>query len=217
MQPVKLWDWPIRLIHWSFVLLMPALWWTWKQNDIQLHKTLGYVMLGLLAFRLYWGLVGSETARFGSFVKGPRAVLAYLRGESPKAPGHNPIGALSVVALIGLMVAQTVVGLFAQDVDGAESGPLSYLVSYDTADAARHWHDQLFDALIGLIVLHLCAIAFYAVVKRDNLVGPMLTGSKRMSIDTPPAIAPWWRIVVGAAISAGLAWWVSLGCPLPWG
>lgn len=215
-ERIRLWDWPIRLIHWSFALLMPALWWTWKDNQIQLHETLGYVTLGLLAFRLYWGFVGSSTARFASFVKGPGAIWRYLRGEDPASPGHNPVGALSVLILLGLMIAQVVVGLFTQDVDGIESGPLTYLVSYDTADAARHWHDLLFDVLLGFIVLHVCAIAFYAIVKRDNLIGPMLTGRKRMRVVEPPRFAPWWRIPVGAAISAALAYWVSLGCPLPW-
>lgn len=215
-ERIRLWDWPIRLIHWSFALLMPSLWWTWKGNQIQLHETLGYVTLGLLAFRLYWGFVGSSTARFASFVKGPGAIWRYLRGQDPASPGHNPVGALSVLILLGLMIAQVVVGLFTQDVDGIESGPLTYLVSYDTADAARHWHDLLFDVLLGFIVLHVCAIAFYAIVKRDNLIGPMLTGRKQMRMVEPPRFAPWWRIPVGAAISAALAYWVSLGCPLPW-
>lgn len=214
--PARLWDWPIRLMHWSFALLMPALWWTWKYNEIQLHELLGYVTLGLLVFRLYWGFFGSSTARFASFVKGPRAILAYLRGRGSESPGHNPVGALSVLILLGLMIAQVVIGLFTQDVDGIESGPLTYLVSYETADAARHWHGLLFNVLLGFIVLHLCAIAFYLLVKRDNLVGPMLTGRKRMAVGEPPRFAPWWRVVVGAAISAGLAYWVSLGCPLPW-
>jgi cytochrome b len=215
-QPIKLWDWPIRLMHWSFALLMPALWWTWKYNHLQLHELLGYVTLGLLAFRLYWGVAGSSTARFASFVKGPRAIWGYLRGRGPVSAGHNPIGALSVLILLGLMIGQVIIGLFTQDVDGIESGPLTYLVSYETADAARHWHDVLFDVLLGFIVLHLCAIAFYAVVKRDNLVGPMLTGRKRMATTNPPHFAPWWRVIVGAVLSAALAYWVSLGCPLPW-
>jgi cytochrome b len=212
----KLWDWPIRLMHWSFALLMPALWWTWKSGDIATHELLGYITLGLLAFRLYWGFFGSSTARFLSFVKGPRGIWAYLRGTGPETAGHNPVGALSVLILLGLMIAQVIVGLFTQDVDGIESGPLTYLVSYETADAARHWHDLLFDVLLGFIALHLAAIAFYQLVKRDNLVGPMLTGRKRMTVSMPPSFAPWWRILVGAAISAGLAYWVSLGCPLPW-
>jgi cytochrome b len=214
MQPVRLWDWPVRLIHWSFVLLMPALWWTWKANEIQLHETLGYVTLGLVAFRLLWGVFGSQTARFAAFVRGPKAIWSYLRGTAEPTAGHNPIGALSVIALLGLLAAQVVIGLFTQDVDGIESGPLTYLVSYETADAARHWHGLLFNVLLGLIVLHLCAILFYAVVKRDNLVGPMLTGRKRMDV-AEPRFAPWWRIAVGIAISAGLAYWVSRGCPLP--
>jgi cytochrome b len=215
LEQVRLWDWPIRLIHWSFALLMPALWWTWKYDWLWLHELLGYVTLGLLAFRLYWGFFGSSTARFASFVKGPRAIWAYLRGSGAESPGHNPIGALSVVILLGLMIAQVVIGLFTQDVDGIESGPLTYLVSYETTDWARHWHGLLFNILLGFIVLHLCAIAFYQLVKRDNLVGPMLTGRKQMAAGTPPRFAPWWRIAVGAAVSAGLAYWVSLGCPLP--
>ena len=220
LQRTKLWDWPIRLMHWSFALLMPALWWTWKDNEIQLHESLGYVTLGLLAFRLYWGFAGSSTARFSSFVKGPQTIFAYMRGlfsgEGEPVAGHNPLGGLSVLILLGLMVAQVILGLFTQDVDGIVSGPLTYLVSYETADSARHWHGLLFNILLGFIVLHLCAIAFYLLVKRDNLVGPMVTGRKRMATTTPPRFAPWWRIPVGAAISAALAYWVSLGCPLPW-
>ena len=218
---VKLWDWPVRLIHWSFVLLLPALWWTWKKGDIATHKLLGYVLLALLVFRIFWGIAGSETARFSGFVKGPRAVAAYLRGlfskESEPIVGHNPVGGWSVVALLLLLTAQTIVGLFTQDVDGIESGPLTYLVSYDRADAARWWHDKLFDALLALVALHVAAILFYLFVKRDNLVGPMITGSRKWpaSPSAPaPAQAPLWRILVGAALAAGLAWWVSLGCPL---
>jgi cytochrome b len=214
--PAKVWDWPIRLTHWSFVLLMPALWWTWKSDDIARHELLGYVTLGLLAFRLYWGFFGSSTARFVFFVKGPRTIWAYLRGQRSETVGHNPIGALSVLILLGLMIAQVVIGLFTQDVDGIEPGPLNYLVSYETADAARHWHGLLFNILLGFIALHLCAIAFYELVKRDRLIVPMLTGRKRMAVSSPPSLAPWWRIAVGAAIGAALAWWVSLGCPLAW-
>src|SRR6476661_2336880 len=118
---VKLWDFAIRLVHWSFVLLLPALWWTWKQGDIATHKLLGYVLLALLVFRIFWGLAGSDTARFAGFVRGPRAVGAYVRGlfskEAEPVVGHNPVGGWSVVALLSLLFAQTVVGLFTQDVD----------------------------------------------------------------------------------------------------
>lgn len=222
MQPrVKLWDVPIRIIHWSLVLLLPALWWTWKNGDIGTHKLLGYVLLGLLVFRIFWGFAGSETARFSGFVKGPRAVAAYLRGlvskEGEPVVGHNPVGGWSVIALLLLLSAQVIVGLFTQDVDGIESGPLTYLVSYDRADAARWWHDKLFDVLLALVAVHVAAILFYLVVKRDNLVGPMVTGSRKWPASSSlpsPGQAPWWRILVGAALGGGLAWWVSLGCPV---
>src|SRR6476619_4857997 len=89
---VKLWDLAIRLVHWSFVLLLPALWWTWKQGDIATHKLLGYVLLALLVFRIFWGLAGSDTARFTGFVRGPGAVLAYVRRlfskEAEPVVGH---------------------------------------------------------------------------------------------------------------------------------
>lgn len=213
---IRLWDWPVRLIHWSFVLLLPALWWTWKKDHMQTHELLGYIALALLLFRLFWGFFGSETARFARFVKGPSAILDYVRGKSGPVVGHNPIGALSVLFLLGLMSAQLVSGLFTQDVDGIESGPLTHYVSYDQADAARGWHGLIFNLLLAMIALHLCAILFYALVRRDNLVGPMITGRKRWKAATPaaPAHAPLWRIVVGAVLAGGIAWWVSKGAPL---
>jgi cytochrome b len=207
-------------MHWSFVLLIPALWWTWKSNQMALHERLGYVALALLVFRLFWGLVGSSTARFASFVRGPGAVARYLgklfsRSEEP-AIGHNPLGGWSVLALLGLMIAEVVIGLFTQDTDGIESGPLTRYVSYDFADAARHWHGLIFNVLLGFIALHLFAIAFYLVVKRENLIGPMLTGRRAMAASvTAPRFAPWWLALVGLALGLGAAWWVSLGCPLP--
>lgn len=218
---INLWDVPIRLVHWSFVLLLPALWWTWKKGDISTHKLLGYVLLGLIVFRIFWGFAGGETARFAGFIKGPCAVATYVRRlfskESEPVVGHNPLGGWSVLALLGLLLAQVIVGLFTQDVDGIESGPLTYLVSYDRADAARWWHDKLFDALLVLVAVHVSAILFYLVVKRDNLVGPMIIGSRRWeSSSSPPAPghASSWRILVGAMLGAGIAWWVSAGCPI---
>lgn len=213
---IRLWDWPVRLIHWSFVLLLPALWWTWKKDRMETHELLGYITLALLVFRILWGFFGSETARFAHFLKGPREIAAYMRGKSEPAMGHNPLGALSVILLLGLMIAQTVSGLFTQDVDGIESGPLTHFISYDQADAARGWHGLFFNLLLAMIALHLCAILFYLLIKRDNLVGPMITGRKKWKAVAPaaPAHAPFWRIAVGAVIAAGIAWWVSKGAPL---
>jgi cytochrome b len=218
---IRLWDLPVRLVHWSFVILLPALWWAAEvQSDIDLHKKLGYIMLALLIFRFLWGFVGTSTARFGQFVRGPRGVFSYLRGLRSKQAqpivGHNPLGGWSVIALLVLLSAQLAIGLFAQDVDGIESGPLSYLVSYETADAARELHQQIFNVLLGLVVLHLGAILFYRFVHRHDLVGPMVTGTKEFAapVAEPTFVHPW-RVVACALVAAGVTWWVSLGCPVP--
>lgn len=211
-EPITLWDLPLRLVHWSLVLLLPALWWSWNSGRIGLHEQLGYITLGILLFRFYWGLFGSSTARFSQFVKGPRAIAAYLRGGSPVSVGHNPLGALSVLALLGLMIGEVGFGLFTQDVDGIEAGPLAIYVSYETADWARGWHDILFDAILAVVAIHVLAIFFYLVVKRDNLVGPMVTGGKRFEQEVEaPRMASLANALAGIFLSAVITWFVSNG------
>src|SRR5262249_26038896 len=144
---VRVWDLPVRLGHWSMVVLVALSWWTAKSGRMQWHRWSGYLLLGVVLFRLWWGFFGSSTARFACFVRGPRAILAYLRGTARASPGHNPVGALNVVALLGLLGVQIVLGLFAVDVDGIESGPLSEYVSFDAGRAAAHWHDTVFNVL----------------------------------------------------------------------
>jgi cytochrome b len=183
------------------------------------HELLGYITLGLLVFRIFWGFAGSETARFAHFVKAPGAVIRYVSGLFRKGiepvVGHNPLGGWSALLLLGLLAVELVLGLFAQDTDGIESGPLTPYVSYEFADKARELHELGFNLLLGFIALHVAAILFYLLVKRDNLVGPMITGEKTMAgIASPPTFAPWWRIAIGAVLAASFAWWVSLGCPL---
>ena len=209
-----LWDLPLRLIHWGLVALMPALWWTAEHDEIALHKLLGLILLALVAARLLWGVVGGETARFARFVKGPGAILAYVRGKAKPGPGHNPLGGLSVLAMLGLLTAEMALGLITQDVDGVESGPLNALVSYDVADGARHLHGLGFDLLLVLIALHLGAIAYYRVVRRDNLVVPMVTGRKMLGEGVPPpAMVPVWRAFACVGAGAALAWWLGAGAP----
>ena len=196
-------------------MLLASLWWTWKSGQTQLHEKLGYITLGILLFRLYWGLVGSSTARFSQFVKGPRAIAAYLRGGSPTSVGHNPLGALSVLLLLGLMIVEVGFGLFTQDVDGIEAGSLATYVSYETADWARGWHELLFNLILGVVVLHVIAILFYLVVKRDNLVSPMITGSKAFDEDVKaPRMASIANALVGILLSSAIAWFVSKGLTL---
>jgi cytochrome b len=138
------------------------------------HRIAGYAVLALMAFRLFLGLFGAETSRFTRFLRGPRAVWRYLmHGEA--GVGHNPLGGWSVAALLALLVIQPVLGLFASDENGLDSGPFADRVSLDHSLQAEHLHDVFFYALVGLIALHIAAIAFYALRGR-NLVGPMITG-----------------------------------------
>jgi cytochrome b len=128
--------------------------------------------------------------------------------------GHNPLGALSVVALILLLGAQVVFGLFASDTDGLYYGPLNSLVGYDAAEKLTEWHELGFNVILAVVVLHVAAIAFYFAVKRDNLVGPMITGRKRYAAPVPaPQIAPWWRGVLCLVIAWAIAGWVWSGAP----
>ncbi len=217
-EPIRLWDLPVRIVHWSLVLLLPALWWTQKSARMDLHQLLGYVTLGLLVFRIFWGFAGSSTAQFRGYLKGPRAILIYLRGhrgeEGEPIVGHNPLGGWSAIVLLGLLALQVGLGLFAIDEDAIVSGPLADHVSFETAEAARDWHEYMFNVLLGFIGLHLAAILFYALVKRDNLVGPMLSGRKRLPEAVPaPIFAPVWRAVLGLVLAIGFAWWISLGAP----
>ena len=216
-QLVKVWDIPVRLCHWGFALLIPAMWWTAENSIWAWHKRCGLLLLGLLVFRIIWGFVGSHTARFASFVKGPARVIAYLRGGDAGAErnfGHSPLGAWSVVALLLAMLAQVGMGLFAGDQFDGATGPLNPLVGVLTADMLTDWHETFFWVVIGLVGLHLTAIAFYAVVKRNNLIGPMISGSRPV-VEGAIGIAPlsWTRALLALAASAGFVAWIANGAP----
>ncbi len=210
MSHIRVWDLPTRAFHWLIVLLMPALWWTGEEHMDELHLLLGEVALGLILFRIVWGLIGSSTARFAGFVKGPGAILAYLRGERPAGVGHNPLGALSVLALLVLLATVTGLGLFATDEDGLAPGPLSHLVTFDSARILAERHEQLFWILVGFIGLHVAAILFYFLVRRDNLVTPMVTGARAGSAgEEAMAAAPVWRFFIAAGAAVALTWLIA--------
>jgi cytochrome b len=213
---VLIWDLPVRICHWGFVLLLPAMWWTADEGMMDRHQQLGITFLGLLAFRILWGFAGSTTARFSQFVKGPAVVRAYLRGGavSGSGVGHNPLGALSVVALLTLMATQIGLGLIAQDVDGLFSGPLNHLVTYETGDAAREWHEQLFDVLLIFVGVHVAAILFYLIVRRDNLIGPMLSGQGPLDSGvTPPQRGSPVALLLCVLGAFAFISWVWFGAP----
>lgn len=208
---VRVWDGPLRLFHWSLPVLIAFSWWCAESGNLEWHRWSGYTILTLVLFRLVWGFVGSDTARFSQFVRGFRSIGAHLRGAAGPTLGHNPLGALSVVAMLALLLAQTMLGLFAVDIDGIESGPLAVFVSFEQGRIAAEAHHLVFNTLLVLIALHLLAIAFYALVKRENLVGPMITGARRFEgpAGQPPRMAPLWRAILVAALAAGLVYAVA--------
>lgn len=207
LEPRPVWDWPVRLGHWSLVGLIGVCWWSAENGHRDWHLLSGLAVLGIVVFRLIWGFIGGSTAKFAHFLRGPRTALAHLRGEGGPVVGHNPLGGWSVVALLATLAATVGFGLFSVDVDGLNSGPLSQFVSFDQGRLAAQWHHLAFDALLALIALHLAAILFYALVKRSNLLGAMITGRKSLPPEAEglrPAAA--WRLAAAVSIAGGLVW-----------
>lgn len=179
-QRIRLWDLPTRVFHWSLVALVVAAVISGKigGNAIVWHGRCGLAIVGLLVFRLIWGVVGSTYARFVSFFPTPASLIAYLRGQW-RGVGHNPLGAFSVFGLLGLLALQAATGLFSND-DIAFRGPLAGLVDSALSDRLTGVHKLSINLLFALIVLHLAAITFYVRVKKDKLVQAMLTGWKEV-------------------------------------
>ena len=211
-RPLVVWDIPTRLTHWLFVGCVAFSWWTAEQRLMDWHRYSGYTMLGLLVFRIYWGFAGTHTARFANFVRGPGAIAEYLRGAT-RAAGHNPLGALSVIVLLLLLAAQIGLGLFAVDVDGIESGPLSHLVSFDTGRECAELHEELFNVLIGFVVLHVAAVLYYVFVRRDNLIGAMIHGKRELpsAAAIPQEPFPVVRFIVGVILAGVVVWYITRG------
>jgi cytochrome b len=195
---VRIWDLPTRLVHWLIVALFAFSWWTAENDHLDWHMLSGYAILG------------SSTARFARFLKGPRAVSDYARHlferSGASTPGHNPMGGWSVVVLLFLLLLQTVLGLFAIDVDGVNAGPLDTLVSFDTGRWFSHLHGRVFNLLLIFSGLHVAAILFYWLYKRENLIPAMITGFRRFrAADNRPVLEftrLWWAIP--GLLAAGL-------------
>ena len=181
---ILVWDLPTRLFHWLLVALVMASFVTVNLAGVWMptHMKCGYVILGLLVFRIVWGFVGGRYARFSSFVWGPVAVFGYARGllgrNTPKHLGHNPMGGWSVLAMLISLMVQAVTGLFAND-DIFIKGPLYHWVGKATSDGLTRIHRLNQEVLLLLITLHLIAVFFYLIIKHDNLILPMITGRKR--------------------------------------
>jgi cytochrome b len=209
----RVWDLPTRLVHWLLAALIAFSWWSVKNHHTDWHIWSGIAILTLLLFRLQWGFVGSSTARFASFVRGPRAVAAVWRGQW-RGIGHNPLGALSVLALFAAVAIQVGLGLISQDEDGLYAGPLARLVSSDTSDTARDIHEQWFYVVLALIVLHVAAIVYYRMVRGQKLTKPMITGRALVDPDSEPMRpGKWWVALICLAIGIGITRWIIAGAP----
>ncbi len=217
MQRQRVWDLPIRLFHWLLVASIAFAYVSGQLggNLIDWHARAGFLILGLVVFRLVWGLVGTPTARFATFVRGPAAIAAYLRGEW-RGIGHNPLGALSVLGLLALIGAQAATGLFTND-DIAFQGPFADWVGKELSDRFHGWHALLQNALLVLIGVHVAAIVFYARIKKENLVKPMITGWTEAPATGTPAPLRGGGVVafVVSALIAGAATWAAAGGLLP--
>lgn len=212
---VAIWDLPTRLFHWSLAALIGLSWWSAEQGELELHMWSGYAVLALLLFRLMWGVVGSSTARFANFLRGPAAMLAYVRDvRGWRGIGHSPLGALSVVALLGLTLLQVATGLINSDNDGLAEGPLAPLVAMATVDAAHDLHEILFNVLLAFIALHIVAVLFHRLVLGRKLIGPMISG--RAALD--PATRPMrpgrgWTAILCLAAALAITRWIIAGAP----
>jgi cytochrome b len=221
MQTIRVWDLPTRLFHWLLAAAVVGLVITANVggNWMNWHLRLGYAVLTLLLFRLVWGFVGGHWSRFGSFLYAPSSVLAYLRGRAKPEHrvGHTPLGALSVFALLLILLAQVTTGLMSDD-EIAFFGPLVRFVSGDTVVMATSYHKNVGKFIvIALVVLHLAAIVFYKWVKKDNLVRPMVVGDKQMAagLSVPSARdsagSRLLALMVLALCGGAVAWLVQLG------
>jgi cytochrome b len=216
---LRVWDLPVRAMHWLLVIGIGVCWWTGLHNELEYHLWSGYAILWIVLMRLYWGLVGSSTARFVNFVRGPKAILDYAttlhRRDTPHTHGHNALGAVSIILMLGLVLAVVVLGLFAVDVDGLYSGPLSSYVTFKQGRHLAHLHYRWFNFLLWVIALHLAAVLFYFIYKRQNLIGPMISGKRRVdsgdAVDAEMKIAPMWRFVIGGVIVTAIVYAVSIG------
>jgi len=216
MHDVRIWDLPTRLFHWSLALCVIGLvvtgsiggdWMTW-------HLRLGQAVFALLLFRVIWGFIGGRWSRFGSFLYSPVSLLNHLRGRAPLAhtAGHSPLGALSVFALLLVLMAQVGTGLVSDD-EIANFGPLVRFVSGETVSAATGYHKSIGKWLIlGLIGLHLLAILVYRIVKQQALTRAMVTGDKALPEALPPSRDDKGSRALALALllaCAALSWWVA--------
>jgi cytochrome b len=204
---VKVWDAPTRLFHWVIAGLVGFSWFSMHESWMELHFLSGYTILALLLFRLVWGFVGSDTARFARFLRSPLAALRHLRRIGRREPdreiGHNAAGGWMVLLMLALLLVQALTGLCAND-DIMNEGPLAHLVGKSWSNWLSHVNSINFTLIEIAVGLHVLAVLTYAVLKRQDLVRPMITGRKRLPAGMrAPYIVSVWLAVALLVLAAG--------------
>ena len=209
-QAVLVWDIPVRFFHWTLVLLIGFLYLSQKMGWMQWHVYAGCATLALVLFRIVWGFIGSTHARFGDFLYGPGAIISYIKTlpsrTAAKFGGHNPLGGISVVLILLCVLAQAVTGLLSND-DIAMEGPLVKFIEKDLSDWLTSIHRLNFNALLALIAVHVGAVMYYLIYKKENLIRPMFTGRKNLEPHLLPA-----RNRSGSLVAAAVVFAVLAGC-----
>lgn len=196
---VKVWDLPTRIFHWSTVFILLGLWWTADSGEMEYHQILAYALMVSVIFRIVWGFIGSETARFYSFIHSPKTVINYALVTSKNgiqhSVGHNPMGGYMVLALLLVLLLQLGSGLFATD-DVFTEGPFYSYVSQQTAEQLTWLHKNLFNLILLFVAMHVAAVVLHSL-KGDAIVPAMVTGKKRLTqVVSIPKIVPIWRAII---------------------
>jgi len=219
----RVWDLPVRLVHWLLVIGIAGSYATHKLGVayFRYHLWFGYLVVVLAAFRILWGFVGTQFARFSSFLRGPRITAAYLlallRGSAVPTPGHNPLGGWMVIFLLVSLLAQGITGLFSND-EIFNTGPLYGYISDTLSLKLTSWHRRLFDWLLIAVTLHVFAVLAHRVLAGHDLIGPMFSGRKPAHLlGEHEAIGSsrLWLAVVLLAVLVGAVSWLVLRAPAP--
>jgi cytochrome b len=221
-QKIKIWDLPTRLFHWSLVSLFGFMWFSGEQGGDWLlwHTRAGVLMATLLIFRIIWGLIGSDTAKFSHFLKGRKAVMAYIKEEANLRPhdklspiqesGHNPLGGWMVFFMVAVLCFQVITGLLSSDTDaGLYDGFLAGRFDWSWLEGVETLHEISFSLLLLMVAVHVSAIIFYAIVKKTRLIPPMVKGyisvdKEDISLYKPVRFVPNMIALVAFLVAAGL-------------
>ena len=212
-NPLPLWDVPIRVCHWLIVCCLPLSWWSAETERYSLHQWTGYTVIVLVVSRVIWGFCGSRHSRFADFLVGPAKIVAYLQGRGADSVGHNPLGGWSVILLLALLLLQAVSGLFNSD-DVLFSGPLYYAASTGFRDNMGVVHDVAFNALLFLVGLHILAVLYHQLRRKEKLLQAMFKGgvTGREGLASPVS---WWFAALIAVSVALTLWWGLEQAPQP--